>query len=398
MAAEMISVDDAKKVILKHAAVLPPARFALQQAAGMVLAEQIVSSLNIPAYPQSSMDGYAFSFREWKEHKSLKIDGELAAGSNETFTLPPNNAVRIFTGAPVPPGADTVVMQEKIKIDNDCLVIEDENILSGSNVRATGSEIKAGELALAKDTLLTPAAIGFLAGIGITEVLVYPLPAVSIIVTGNELQTPGQPLLQGQVYESNSFSLQAALKQLHITATKVFKAEDTLETVTRVIEEALLQSDIVFLSGGVSVGNYDFVAEAASQNGIEKIFHKIKQRPGKPFYFGKKGNKLIFGLPGNPASVLTCFYEYIEPAIKKIGKQNSALLAMQAPLAKPFKKAAGLTHFLKGFYDGKIVTALNAQESYRLSSFANANCLIKIDEEITTREKGDMVEIHLLPV
>lgn len=398
MAAEMISVAEAKIIILEHARVLPPARLALYQAAGMVLAEEIVALINIPAYAQSAMDGYAFSFNGWKANKSLMIKGEMAAGNKDAFTLLPENAARIFTGAAVPPGADTVVMQEKTKIENNYLVIEDENILQGSNIRAKGSEIIAGELALAKDTLLMPAAIGFLAGIGITEVLVYPFPSVSIIVTGNELQTPGHPLLQGQVYESNSFSLLAALKQLHINEVKVFNAQDELETVKQVLKDALSQSDVVFLTGGVSVGDYDFVAAAAMQNGIEQLFHKIKQRPGKPFYFGKKENKLIFGLPGNPASVLTCFYEYVEPALKQIGKQKSGLQVKQASLAMPFKKAAGLTHFLKGFYDGKTVTALHAQESYRLSSFANANCLIKIDEDITTCEKGDIVEIHLLPV
>jgi molybdopterin molybdotransferase len=268
----------------------------------------------------------------------------------------------------------------------------------GVNVRLKGSEIKAGDLAVAKESLLMPAAIGFLAGIGMTEVLVYPYPVVSIIVTGNELLTPGQPLKPGQVYESNSFSLQAALRQLDITDVKIYKAEDTLETVKRVLNDALQNSHVVFLTGGVSVGDYDFVAAAAKENGIEKIFHKIKQKPGKPFYFGKKEKKLVFGLPGNPASVLTCFYEYVEPALKQMVKQKTGLKMMKVPLAEPFKKAAGLTHFLKGFFDGKTATALHAQESYRLSSFANANCLVKIEEEVTACEKGELVEIHLLPV
>jgi molybdopterin molybdotransferase len=322
----------------------------------------------------------------------------MAAGSSETFILSPGNAVRIFTGAPVPTGADTVVMQEKTKIENEQLVIDDENIIQGSNVRLEGSEIKTGDLAIAKDSLLMPAAIGFLAGIGVTEVLVYPLPVVSIIVTGNELQTPGQPLQQGQVYEANSFSLQAALKQMHIQEVKVYKAEDKLETVKQVLEEALQQSDIVFLTGGVSVGDYDFVAAAAAQNRVEKIFHKIKQTPGKPFYFGIKENKLVFGLPGNPASVLTCFYEYVEPALRKISRQKTGIRMVQAALTTSFKKAAGLTHFLKGYYDGEKVIPMHAQESYRLSSFAKANCLIKINEETTLCEEGELVEIHLLPI
>ena len=200
MAADLINVVEAKKLILEHAVTILPVNLPLLQAAAMVLAEDVYASINIPAYAQSSMDGYAFSFPDWKKNKALTIKGEIAAGSNEIFTLTPGNAVRIFTGAEVPPGADTVVMQEKTNIENDCIFIADENIIQGSNVRAKGSEIKAGELALAKDSLLMPAAIGFLAGIGITEVLVYPHPSVSIIVTGNELQAPGQPLMRGQVY------------------------------------------------------------------------------------------------------------------------------------------------------------------------------------------------------
>jgi len=398
MATEMLSVADAKQIILNHTKALAPVKIALSQAAGMVLAEDIYSTINIPAYAQSSMDGYAFSFADLNAHQPLTIKGVMAAGSSDTVTLASGNAVRIFTGAPIPDGADTVVMQEKTKVEGDSLYIEDGNMQQGLNVRLKGSEIKAGDLAVAKDSLLMPAAIGFLAGIGVTDVLVYPYPVVSIIVTGNELQTPGQPLQPGQIYESNSFSLQAALRQLHITEVKVYKAEDTLETVKRVLNEGLANSNIVFLTGGVSVGDYDFVAAAAKENGIEKIFHKIKQKPGKPFYFGKKGNKLVFGLPGNPASVLTCFYEYVEPALKQMVKQRTSLRTMQAPLAEPFKKAAGLTHFLKGYYDGTTATALHAQESYRLSSFANANCLIKIEEEVTACEKGQMVEIHFLPV
>lgn len=397
MAVTMINVAEAKDLILKNTIVLSPVKRSLSEAAGMVLAENIYSSINIPAYAQSSMDGYAVKFSDWKEGGSLMIKGEMAAGSGKTFSLVPGTAARIFTGAPVPEGADTVVMQEKTKVENGQLLILDKDLQQGINVRPKGSEINDGDLAVAKDSLLMPAAIGFLAGIGITEVLVCPNPSISIIVTGNELIQPGQPLQKGQVYESNSYSLQAALKQLHIQNGKVFRVEDDLEKVKQVLKEALQQSDIVFLTGGVSVGEYDFVAAAAEENGIEKIFHKIKQRPGKPLFFGKKENKMIFGLPGNPASVLTCFYEYVEPALQKIMKKHSGLQILKAALSVPFKKATGLTHFLKGSYDGTTVTPLHAQESYRLSSFANANCLIKIEEDVTNCDKGELVEIHLLP-
>ena len=381
---------------------MQPLRLTLQEVTGLVLAEDVYATMDIPAFPQSSMDGYAFSFAGWKQYRELKITGEVAAGSSDSFTLAPENAVRIFTGAAVPAGADTVIMQEKAKIDlspgsESKLIIEDEKLQRGNSVRPQGSEIKAGELALEKENVLSPAAIGFLAGIGITEVNVYPNPAITIIITGNELQQPGQALQHGQVYESNSFALKAVLQKFQITGVKILYAIDKPEVVADTLKAALLQSDVVLLTGGVSVGDYDFVLSAASVCGVEKLFHKIKQRPGKPLFFGKKENKLVFGLPGNPSSVLTCFYQYVVPALKKLSKRDIGLQTLNVPLAKAFQKNTGLTHFLKGFYDGNTAMSLEAQESYRLSSFAKANCLVQIEEEMTVCKEGEPVIIYLLP-
>jgi molybdopterin molybdotransferase len=393
----MISVTEAKKIISENVSSLEPVTLPLQESSGLILAEDVYAITDIPAFPQSSMDGYAFSFEGWKKNKKLKIIGEVAAGSNETFTLAPENTVRIFTGAAVPAGADTVIMQEKIKTQNGELIIEDKLLQRGHSVRPKGSEIKAGALAVEKANILSPAAIGFLAGIGITEVKVYPNPSISIIITGNELQQPGKPLQHGQVYESNSFTLKAALKQLQIHNVEIFYATDKLEIVTDTLKKALHQSNVVILTGGISVGDYDFVLQASAECGVEKLFHKVKQRPGKPLYFGKKENKLIFGLPGNPSSVLTCFYQYVIPALEKLSKRKIGLQSLPVPLAKAFQKNAGLTHFLKGFYDGKTAMSLDAQESFRLSSFAKANCLIQIDEEITSCKEGELVDVYLLP-
>jgi len=362
------------------------------------LAEDVYASGDIPAFPQSSMDGYAFSFEGWKKHKKIKIVGEVVAGSNENITLEPGNAVRIFTGAAVPTGADTVIKQEKTKTHSEELIIEDDALQPGASVRPKGSEIKAGALALEKGSTLSPAAIGFLAGIGTAEVKVYPNPSISIIITGNELQQPGRRLEYGQVYESNSFALKAVLKQLEIENVQISYANDKPEIVTSSLQKALQQSDVVLLTGGISVGDYDFVLQAATKCGVEKLFHKVKQRPGKPLYFGKKNNKLVFGLPGNPSSVLTCFYQYVIPAIEKLSNRKRLLKIVRAPLSRPFQKTALLTHLLKGIYDGNTVTPLDAQESYRLSSFATANCLIQVDEEITACKEGEFVTVYLLPV
>ena len=394
---QMISVKEAKKIISENVSSLEPVILPLQESAGLILAEDVYASIDIPAFPQSSMDGYAFSFQGWKQHKKLKITGEVAAGSNETFTLAPENAVRIFTGAAVPAGADTIIMQEKIKTVNGELIIEDETLQLGNSVRSKGSEIKAGELALGKASILSPAAIGFLAGIGITEVKVYPNASITIIITGNELQRPGEPLQLGQVYESNSFALKAVLQQLHIGNIRILYATDKPEIITDTLKKVLEQSDVVLLTGGISVGDYDFVLQAATECEVEKLFHKIKQRPGKPLYFGKRGNKLVFGLPGNPSSVLTCFYQYVIPALEKLSKREIGLQTSKVPLAKAFQKNAGLTHFLKGFYNGNTVAPLDAQESYRLSSFAKANCLIQVGEDTTTLKEGELVDVYLLP-
>ncbi len=178
---------------------------------------------------------------------------------------------------------------------------------------------------------------------------------------------------------------------------QVFHATDKPETVTSKLEKGLQQSDVVLLTGGISVGDYDFVLHAANECGVEKLFHKVKQRPGKPLYFGKKINQLVFGLPGNPSSVLTCFYQYVIPALEKLSNKKPILEIVNAPLSKPFQKTAVLTHFLKGIYNGKTATLLDAQESYRLSSFAKANCLIQVDEEATSLPEGEFVTIYLLP-
>ncbi|MCU0381997.1 MAG: molybdopterin molybdotransferase MoeA [Chitinophagaceae bacterium] len=394
----MITVTQAKELIALHTQTAEPVRMPLPEAAGLVLAEDVLSPLDIPAYPQASMDGYALNFDGYKAHGQLEMAGVVAAGSDAEPVLQPSQAMRIFTGAAVPEGADTIVIQEKSGVHEGKLVIQDDQLQKGLNVRPRGSEISAGELALPKGSRLSPAAIGFLTGIGLTHVTVYPPPSVCIIVTGNELQDPGQPLKHGQVYESNSHTLRAVLAPLHITRITVDRSADSLETLTAVLEKAVSEHDMVLLNGGISVGDYDYVLKATELCGIDKIFHKIKQKPGKPIYFGTKDRKLVFGLPGNPASVLTCFYEYVTVALEKLFHARPGIQRITAPLAQPFKKPAGLTHFLKGYYDGSSVLPLDAQESYRLSSFARANCLIVIEEDITYCEKGEMVEVHLLPV
>ncbi|MCD0489731.1 molybdopterin molybdotransferase MoeA [Pedobacter sp. MC2016-14] len=391
----MISVAAAKKLIQQHTSRLPAVVLPLAKARGRILASDVYAGLDIPAFEQSSMDGYAIRFED--KDTALPVTGEMQAGVKVNFSLPAGRAARIFTGAPLPDGADTVVMQEKVRFNDGQILILDTTLKKGDNVRNKGAEVKQGNLAMAKDSKLTPAAIGFLAGIGYAEVSVYGLPLVGLITTGDELQDPGKDLAFGQVYESNSLALSAALAAAGIVDINLYQARDNFEELTEILREAMVQNDVVLLTGGVSVGDYDFVVSSAGQLGVQQIFHKIKQKPGKPLYFGLQDGCLVFGLPGNPSSVLSCYYNYVLPALNlMLGKAEPEEL-VKLELTHGYVKAAGLTHFLKGISLNGKVTPLHAQESFRLSSFAQANCLIVLEEARDNFEAGELVEVLLLP-
>ncbi len=391
----LISVTEAKELLAKSISVLSPVTLPLLEAARHILAKDVFASTNIPPFPQSSMDGYAIRFGD--KNVVLRVMGEIVAGTSKKFFIGEGEAARIFTGAPLPDGADTVVMQEKVRVENNVVTVTDEAVTKGMNVRAKGSEVKQGSLAVQKGTLLLPAAIGFLAGIGITKVSVYPMPSVSIIVTGKELQTPGNDLSYGQVYESNSYSLTAALQQAGIKKITVASADDEIAMLTKELATALQQSDVVILTGGVSVGDYDLVVEATRQTGVQQVFHRVAQRPGKPLYFGMKGLRPVFGLPGNPSSVLSCFYNYVLPSLEMMSGKKSSVQQLSALLTQPYSKPHALTCFLKGNYQNGKATPLGAQESFRLSSFAQANCLICLKEGRSDFIEGEIVTIYLLP-
>ena len=183
-----------------------------------------------------------------------------------------------------------------------------------------------------------------------------------------------------------------------IKEISVYEADDDLEVLTAILQQALEQSDVVLLSGGVSVGDYDFVIEASQRCGINQVFHKVKQKPGKPLFFGTLAEKLVFGLPGNPSSVLSCYYNYVLPAIKQLSQKESSNSILNAQLKTPYRKPAGLTHYLKGWYEDGFASPLGAQESFRLSSFAQANCLICLEESGTEFPAGSPVTIIQLPL
>ena len=386
----MIPVSEAKQHItqsLRRGAVewIP-----LSEALNRVLAEDVTSTVQVPHFDNSAMDGYAFHFESW-QGQALKIVGEVAAGNSASQPCEPGTAVRIFTGAKVPSGADTVVMQEKTRVEEGMLFVEDALLKQGGNVRLAGSQTRAGQKVADSGTPLTAPMIGFLASLGIAAVPVFSQPKVAIIVTGNEIVPPGQPLHDGQVYECNSYSLRAAFQAMGIQPT-VERCEDSPAAIGKAIAEALTSCDLLVLTGGVSVGDYDFVVPALEQHGVEQIFHKVKQKPAKPLYFGQYKQAVVFGLPGNPASVLTSFYVYVKPWLSHY-QGGEAWPVHTAQFVGNHSSKPGLTRFLKGKYDGQTVALTDGQESYRMDGFAVANCIIELAAEVETLQAGDIVTI-----
>ncbi len=393
----MISVEEAKSIIRANINSLPAIQLNLDDAVGFALHEDVISPIDMPSFVQSSMDGYAFAFDDVLSTQGLKVTHTIQAGASDVLEIKKNEAVRIFTGAPLPQGADTVLMQEKAKLDSDQLFVLDERLQKCANARSIGADIQKGAIAIKKNTILTPGAIGFLASLGITQVTVVRKPSICIILTGNELQDIGKQLSTGQIYESNSHTLRSALRNIGFNNISVVKVEDDLASVATCLKNALEKFDLIIFTGGISVGDYDFVLEACNMNHINQLFHKVKQKPGKPLYIGKKENSVVCALPGNPASVLSCFYHYVTIVLDQLCKTNNEPKLIQANLSNAYKKPLGLTHFLKGMYDFKNnkVTLLDGQESFKMSAFAIANCFIELPETITEVQIGQLVKVHL---
>jgi molybdopterin molybdotransferase len=358
-----------------------------------VLADDVFTTIDTPPFDNSAVDGYAFSFADWDGNSALKVIGEIQAGSTHA-EIGKGEAVRIFTGAAIPKATDTVIMQEKVEVVGNVLRLLDDQLTLGRNVRPKASQTKAGSLALPKGHCINPASISFLAGLGVETVDVFAKPKVKIIITGKELVRSGQPLEEGKIYESNGHGLGAALRSLYIEPASIALVGDEKLEIMSSIKSAE-DADMIILTGGASVGDYDFVPAALTDCGATQIFHKVKQRPGKPFYFGTLGETLVFGLPGNPAAVLTCFYEFIVPAIETFTKR-AYCVKKTCTLSNSFSKKPNLTYFLKGKTNGNQVEILDHQQSYKVNSFAYADCLVTLDEDRESYDVGDEVEVLII--
>ena len=391
----MISIEDAIQLVKNTSKpLLKETTKSVEKAGGYVLYKDVQSPINMPPFRQSAMDGYALNLHDSLEYQLI---GEVKAGDGHQIILKKGDAVRIFTGAPVPDSANAIMMQEKVKVDRSKIVIEHQ-INKENNIRPLAEQVKKGDIALKKETKLTPAAIGYLTSLGITEVSVYKKPSIALITTGNELVEAGQPLTYGKIYESNATMLQNALYNLKYYDISIHKVEDDYDKTKAKLQSVILQNDLIIVTGGISVGDYDFVGKALNELQVEEVFYKVKQKPGKPLFFGKKNDTLVFALPGNPAAALTCFYVYVYIALQNMmNREALELPRIKAKSTSYFDKKGDRPQFLKAIYNGGEVEILEGQNSSMLQTFALSNALVYIPEDVIIVNINDKVETILLP-
>lgn len=393
----MITVEEAKKLVEENINILGSEIVSISDSLGRVLASDVFSKIDIPGYPQSAMDGYAVNaVGDISKGDSFKVVAEVQAGDTNTYEIQPGEATRIFTGAPMPNGGNTIVIQEIVSVSDDVITVA-KAVRFGANLREQGEQIMTGDTGLQMNTEITPAGIGFLAMMGYDKVKVYRQPIIHVVVTGNELVQPGNELKHGQIYESNSVALVGAFKQYGYEVAKVHFVKDTYDDTNETLRIALEEADVVIASGGISVGDYDFVGDAFRDLCVDEIFYKVKQKPGKPLYFAVKEGTAVFALPGNPASALTGLYQYVLPSVNKMsGHGFIGLKTTTLPLIEGYLKKGTRAQFLKGFITVNGVEILEGQSSAMMHTYAITNALIYIpwDKEVT--KAGEDVMVFLM--
>lgn len=390
---EFIPVVEAKSILQAQKLRGLPVILPLNKALGKVCALSVLAPMDVPSFDNSGMDGFAIAWDEKGEGR--EVFGVIQAGYSPDFVLEKGKAVRIFTGAPIPEGADTVIPQEFVDRTGEMIFFDSQKFFRGIHVRKKGAQCRTGTEVIPAGTKITPGTIGLMASLGLQQVEVFPAPKVSLILTGDEIVEMGNPLRPGEIYNANGPSIRAALESLGITDVTVYKVKDDQQEVTKTVEKALKNADFLLLTGGISVGDYDFVKGSLEQNGVNQLFYKIRQRPGKPLFVGRKEEKMIFALPGNPASVLTCFIQYVKPCLLDwMGNPGAWDGPKYYPLSRDFEKKVDLTFFLKAKLEQGKITLLPAQESFNLLSFGVADGLVEVPETSQHLEEGSLLAFY----
>lgn len=376
----MISVQEAKQSLQENIFTTHSMRVSLNDALGLVVSEEVKAVVSVPPFDNSAMDGYAIKYDEART--SYTVSHIIQAGESQHVTIETGHAARIFTGAPIPDGCDTVVQQELCRVANGTLFTGDHRVEKGQNVRMQGSQNAEHDILIVPGKVVTANIVGLLSSAGVNEVTVYQPPTVGLLVTGDELQPVGSPLPYGHIYNSNQPTLCALLRSIGIVPVESTHVPDNPTRLFDEVTRLLSLVNVLIVSGGISVGDYDYVQDTLKAAGVETLFYKVRQKPGKPLFVGKSDNAIVFGLPGNPASVITAYYQYVKPSLlAMMGRKQTFAPDAVLRLKNEVHSKRGLTQFLKAKRSDNTVTVLGRQESFDLRAFTEADCLVVIDEE-----------------
>ena len=401
-APRLIRVEDARRIVLQQAAPLGVERVALTASLGRVLAQDLVAETDLPPFDNSAMDGYALRAPDTAEAADdrpakLELVGEVAAGHVLDRRLCRGEAVKIMTGAPLPPGADSVVMLEQARLRDGRVELRSP-VAPGSHIRKAGEDIAAGETALRAGTRIRLQHLGLLAGLGCATLPVCRLPSVALLATGSELVNIDEPLARGKIRNSNSLVLSALVRRLGIQPNDLGSVMDERALIQRKLEEAAA-SDVILISGGVSVGEHDLVKGVLRDLGMETLFWRVNMKPGKPLLFGRWRSAAVFGLPGNPISCVAGFAAFILPFLRSVmGERDPDAGRMHARLIRPIRTQDPRTQFLTAWLaeeQGALSVAPTPQQgSGMLTSLAQANAFIVVPEATRQLDAGAVVEVE----
>jgi molybdopterin molybdotransferase len=373
----------------------------VREALGRVLAQEVVSPIDVPSHTNSAMDGYAVRAADLPETgvRDFPVPGTSWAGRPWLEPIEPGQSVQIMTGGMMPEGADTVVMQEQVERDGDTVRIGSGH-RAGQNVRAAGEDLATGQPVFSAGRQLTAADIGVLASLGLAEVSVYRRLRVAFFSTGDELRGVGEPLGPGEIYDSNRYTLHGMLQKLGVDIIDLGVVRDRRELIEQAFREAAASADAIITSGGVSVGEADFVKETLEKLG-SMSFWKIAMKPGRPVTFGHIDDAVFFGLPGNPVSVMVTFFVFVRQALRKMTGATAAsdVLTLHARTTTPLRKRPGRYEFQRGVLEqagpGEFtVRSAGAQGSGILRSMSEANCFIMLEPDRNGVETGEVVEVQ----
>ena len=378
---------------------------AVREALGRVVARDVKSAVCVPNHTNAAMDGYAVAARDLPAgdaKKTLRVVGVSMAGAPFGGEIKAGQAVRIMTGAVMPAGGDTVIVQERVELcgdDSNKIIIGGGGIkmgVAGANVRHAGEDLQIGDIAIAAGRRITAAHLGLAASLGIAELPVVRRPRIAFFSNGDELRTIGTPLAVGDLYDSNRYTLYGMLANLGVEMVDMGIVADDAAAVRDAIQRAAACADMVITSAGASAGDADYIRQTLAEIGTV-IFHKVAVKPGRPLAFGKIGDALFFGLPGNPVSVMVTFDIFVKPALRQLGGETAAApLALRVKTASPLKKRAGRTEYQRGILSAAAdeVLSTGEQGSGMLHSMGEANCYIVLPSECTDVAIGEMVEVR----